>query len=129
MTKATHRKISNESWAGAAAMAAHGGVLYIVHNETLYEVSPSANEYRKVSDEAWSTRLMASDGVHLYTIEGDGGLYRIRVEDGSYERINGDDWSSTVAIAVVDGKLWTADTSGVFYAVDLGSGTWQQEKT
>jgi hypothetical protein len=107
-------------------MASVNGMLYLVHGETLYEIDPEGRSYRKASEEAWSTRFMVAEGGFLYTIEGDGGLYRVRVEDASYERINGDDWSSTRLVAVLDGKLWVADTSDVFYEVDLASGAWRE---
>ena len=114
------------AWKGTIAGATLNGRIYTVEgNGALYETNPANGRWRQLGKPEFSrTRhIFAAEGS-LYTIE-DGGLYRVSPTDGSWALVGkAEDWSGTRAVAVLAGRLFSANRNGALYRSLLSTGGW-----
>ena len=116
-------------WANTVAAASLGGRLYTVESSgSLYATDPASGTWSALGKpEFGNTAFLFATADALVSIEKDGSLYLIQPGDGSWKQSGpGAGWANTLAGAVLNGTLFTAEAGGALYASDPGAGTWQQ---
>ena len=126
----TWRRVGTEGvWVRTRAGAALDGQLYTVEeNGELFVTNPANGQYRQIGNAVFgATTFMNAANGQLFTIETYGSLYRVDPNDGSWVGVGeAGAWKQTIATAVVNRKLVTAESDGTLQIANLDDGTRRQ---
>lgn len=117
------------TWKDTRGGTIHRGRLYSVETSgALYATDLRTGAWTAVGKPVFgNTALLFAAGVNLFTIDRDGSLYRVNPANGGRTAVGqAGDWKDTLAGAVVEGRLCTAESNGGLFVTDLGKGTWNR---
>jgi hypothetical protein len=116
-------------WKDTRAGAVLNDRLYTVENSgALYVTDLSNGVWKQLGKPDFAaTAFMFAAGNDLYTIETDGSLYRVNPRDGTWGKVGAPGgWKPTLAGAIFNGVLFTAEPNGCLYATAFATGAKKQ---
>jgi hypothetical protein len=116
-------------WKAARAGAVLNGKLYTAESDgTLQATDLATGKREQVAPHGFAAgRLLVASGDRLYLIESNGNLSRVDPAEGDQARLGtAGAWKRVLAGAVLNGKLYTAETDGTLRETDLGTGQREQ---
>jgi hypothetical protein len=116
-------------WKATTAGTIRNGALYTTESAGgLFVTELSDGTWRQLGKPDFAaTKFLFSAGENLYTIASNGNLVRVDPATGARARVGAQgDWKNTIAAAVLNDRLFSAEADGILYCTNLADGTWQQ---
>ena len=124
------RRLGDEgAWKATVAGAVLDGRLYTTEDGGgLYATDLDSGQWKQVGKADFGdARFLLAAGDHLCVVDRGGNLFNVSPKDGKRRRVGAAGaWQATITGAVLNGKLYTAETNGGFYETNLGTGAWTQ---
>ena len=116
---------ANGDWKDTAAGTILNDKLYSAeHAGGFYVTDLSTGSWSKIGgDDYGNTVFMLGYNGSLYTIETNGNLFHIDPNTGGWQQLgNNGDWQQTIAAAVLNEGMYTAESGGGLYRTNLPMG-------
>lgn len=105
---------------------ADGGKLYSVDSAGgLYVTDLASGTWKMIGEDDWSkTKWMWASGSTLMVVDSNGDMFKVNAADGKWKQI-GEQWAwkGLKQGAMLDGALYTVESSGQLFVTDLGAGS------